>query len=228
MATLLVVFGVATTASPADIAARLRGGASQLARAGMVETRELSIVDRNLPYLDGRRILEDLSGNAREGGYSRLWGRRAQEDLASHILSGILEQKSGRELHGHERSAAVYCATTTRSLVGQNDKFHAHLTVEETLMVAASLRLPGASKKERQKAVDKTLRQMQLKDAANTCRDDRSQHLRLTAAPGPRLRAVGKPRVVLPMNRPQAWTPYRQNASFLCCVASLRRAARSC
>ena len=72
VATLLVVFGVATTAAlplPQTSPLRLRGGASLTcgpSRDGLKRASSLSWTAISLT-LDGRRILEDLSGDAREG-----------------------------------------------------------------------------------------------------------------------------------------------------------------
>jgi ABC-type multidrug transport system ATPase subunit len=64
--------------------------------------------------------------------------------------------------------AADEASQHAAAFVGQDDTFHSHLTVEETLMLAASLRIPGATRAGRRDAVDQTLQQLQLTHARHT------------------------------------------------------------
>jgi ABC-type multidrug transport system ATPase subunit len=80
-----------------------------------------------------------------------------------HVLAGVLPQCSGQELRG-VMSGALYAsgALHDAAFVGQDDTFHAHLSVRETLELAAKLRLAGTSEATRRERVADVLRQLHL------------------------------------------------------------------
>ena len=77
--------------------------------------------------------------------------------MQGQVLRGSLWGRAAGEAPQH---AAAF--------VGQDDTFHSHLTVEETLLLAASLRIPGATRAGRRDAVDQTLQQLQLTHVRHT------------------------------------------------------------
>jgi ABC-type multidrug transport system ATPase subunit len=87
----------------------------------------------------------------------------------------------------------------TSAFVGQNDNFHSHLSVEETLMMAASLRLPATARAERKEQVDETLRQLHLSHARHT-RVGNERNRGISGGERRRLalgcELLGKPRVI--------------------------------
>jgi ABC-type multidrug transport system ATPase subunit len=120
--------------------------------------------------VDGRQILEDISGTASEGRLLAIMGPSgAGKTSLLHVLGGMLEKRGGQVLQGRLFGRMASSSPDhTSAFVGQNDNFHAHLSVEETLMLAASLRLPGSTRAERRDAVDATLRQLHLTHARHT------------------------------------------------------------
>jgi hypothetical protein len=79
------------------------------------------------------------------------------------VLAGVLPSARNQVLRGElggeccsngERDAAAF--------VGQDDRFYSHLSVRETLLVAAKLRLPRLGGAESQDVIDELLRQLHL------------------------------------------------------------------
>ena len=116
--------------------------------------------------VDRQPILEDISGRAFEGRLLAIMGPSgAGKTSLLHVLGGMLAKRPGQVLRGGLAGEAPHHAA---AFVGQDDNFHSYLTVEETLMLAASLRIPGATRAERRDAVDQTLRQLHLTHTRHT------------------------------------------------------------
>jgi ABC-type multidrug transport system ATPase subunit len=151
--------------------------------------------------VDGRQILEDISGEARAGRLLAIMGPSgAGKTSLLHVLGGMLQARQGQVLRGSMSGPVASLAHDhSAAFVGQNDNFHSHLSVEETLLLAANLRLPGSTRAQRREAVDATLRQLHLTHVRCTLvGNDRSRGIsggeRRRLALGCEL--MGSPRVV--------------------------------
>ncbi len=79
------------------------------------------------------------------------------------VLAGVLPQARNQVLHGE--IGGECCSNGDRdaaAFVGQDDRFYSHLSVRETLLVAAKLRLPRLGRAKSQDVVDELLRQLHL------------------------------------------------------------------
>jgi ABC-type multidrug transport system ATPase subunit len=142
----------------------LRGGHAAASSSPALSWSAISLT------VDGRRILEDISGEARQGRLLAIMGPSgAGKTSLLHVLGGMLQSRTGQVLCGSMAGSIASSAPQhSVAFVGQNDNFHAHLSVEETLLLAASLRLPGSSRAQRREAVEDTLRRLHLTHARCT------------------------------------------------------------
>jgi ABC-type multidrug transport system ATPase subunit len=79
------------------------------------------------------------------------------------VLAGVLPSARNQVLRGE--IGGECCSNGDRdaaAFVGQDDRFYSHLSVRETLLVAAKLRLPRLGRAKRQDVVDELLRQLHL------------------------------------------------------------------
>ena len=119
--------------------------------------------------MHGRRILADVGGDAFEGRLLAIMGPSgAGKTTLLEILAGVLETKNGQVVRGCVSGPLASSLDHNAAFVGQNDQFHAHQTVEETLLLAANLRLPGSTRAHCQAAVDKSLIILGLTHARHT------------------------------------------------------------
>ncbi|EKX54624.1 hypothetical protein GUITHDRAFT_132316 [Guillardia theta CCMP2712] len=97
--------------------------------------------------VDGRKVLKNLNGVAYPGRLLAIMGPSgAGKTSLLQVLGGTLSQRPRQKLSGRLSGSAYHGRIDrTYGFVGQEDQFFSHLSVQETLQMAAKLRLPGTS-----------------------------------------------------------------------------------
>jgi ABC-type multidrug transport system ATPase subunit len=130
----------------------------------------LQVHGLGLTLPNGRRLLSDVSFDARRGSLTAIIGPSgAGKSTLAKLVGGALTPTTGgvcfagHDLHGE------YAALRHRiGLVPQDDVVHHQLTVEAALRFAAELRLPHVSSDERAAAVTRVLEELELTGHAHT------------------------------------------------------------
>jgi len=119
---------------------------------------------------DDRELLRDVSFVARPGSLNAIIGPSgAGKSTLAKLVAGMMTPTSGAvRFDGYDIHGQYAALRTKIGMVPQDDVVHHQLTVAQALGYAAEIRLPGASREERRRAVERVLGELDLTDHAHS------------------------------------------------------------
>lgn len=130
----------------------------------------LTATDISLVVQGNKTLLSDVSISLTSGTLTAIVGPSgAGKSTFSRIVAGLSEPTRGNVyLHGLDVHEHYETLRSRIGFVPQDDVVHGLLTVDQALMASAELRLPGASKDDRDKAIRRVLTELELTEHRST------------------------------------------------------------